>query len=889
MNLLNKLTIKNLKLNKRRTIVTVIGIILSVAMLTAVASMFFSARASLIAYQLEQTGNYHYSFKNVQADDIGKFKLNRKIESMCLAENLGYAKLDGIANEYKPYVYVKGFTEDAFTNLSVSLVEGRFPQNNKEVVIPWHLTTNGGMDIKVGDTLTLEIGTRMCDGFEQTQDNPYDPSQQEEIVDTRTYEYQVVGIIDRPSFQEEPYSAPGYTLLTYADENNIAANADIYVRYIKSDLKNHLKITANILGVDEEAFAAFYGDGNAWALFEDDYAALEAKATNGKYEFVQNANLLTLETGILKDRTLQVLATAGVIVVLIIIFTSVYCIKNSFDISITEKIKQYGMLSSIGATKKQIKRNVYNEAFILGTMGIPFGMLAGIFASYVLIHVTDYLIGESLGFQMQFAFSWLTLLLAVLLGVVTIFLSARKSANRASKIAPIQAIRNSDDIKISAKNVKTPKWVKRLFGIGGEISYKNLQRSKKKYRTTVISIMVCVIVFISVSTFVDLAFATVNVQFQDWNYNMMISYYSEEDVESKFDEIKKIESIEQIMNQSSAVIRFTTDQYSEKYLEYCAEIGMFDEIGSQETVTMEDSMLVYVIDNAAFQKYAKDLGLDFEDIREKGILINHIYALQYLEDSNQVKQIEMDQFTFKEGDVIRGTVSKDSIGEEEEILEAVSIEIAAVTDKTPFAFDNSPNFPAIIVGEDNKELILDYSYHGIIYIDSKDAAQTETELEKILGDDYGAVSNFEESAQSERSLFTLIAIFLYGFITVIALIGVTNIFNTITTNMNLRRREFAMLKSVGMTKKEFNRMIQLESFFYGMKSLAIGIPIGCMLSYLIYYVLTDGMVMLAYKFPLKAIIISIASVFLLITVIMRYSISKIGKQNIIETIRNENI
>ena len=162
-------------------------------------------------------------------------------------------------------------------------------------------------------------------------------------------------------------------------------------------------------------------------------------------------------------------------------------------------------------------------------------------------------------------------------------------------------------------------------------------------------------------------------------------------------------------------------------------------------------------------------------------------------------------------------------------------------------------------------------------------------METILGEDYGSISNFDEWMQSEKSLFTLIAIFLYGFITVIALIGVTNIFNTITTNMNLRRREFAMLKSVGMTKKEFNRMIQLESFFYGMKSLVIGIPVGCLISFGVYYVMTEGMIILAYKLPWRAIIISIAAVFLLITVIMKYSISKIDKQNVIETIRNENI
>ena len=134
----------------------------------------------------------------------------------------------------------------------------------------------------------------------------------------------------------------------------------------------------------------------------------------------------------------------------------------------------------------------------------------------------------------------------------------------------------------------------------------------------------------------------------------------------------------------------------------------------------------------------------------------------------------------------------------------------------------------------------------------------------------------------------VISIFLYGFIAVITLIGITNIFNTITTTMKLRSKEFAMLKSVGMTKKEFNRMIRLESIFYGMKALIIGIPIGIALSYLIYMAFLNS-IEVPYAMPIRAIIISIIFVLVLISIIMKFSINKINKQNIIETIRNDNI
>ena len=132
------------------------------------------------------------------------------------------------------------------------------------------------------------------------------------------------------------------------------------------------------------------------------------------------------------------------------------------------------------------------------------------------------------------------------------------------------------------------------------------------------------------------------------------------------------------------------------------------------------------------------------------------------------------------------------------------------------------------------------------------------------------------------------AIFLYGFILVVALIGITNIFNTITTNMELRAPEFAMLKSIGMTRKEFRRMIWLEGMFYGGKALLIGIPLGIMLSACFNRALGEGLVT-AFRFPWLGTVTAVAAVILLLYVIMRYSMGKINRKNIIETIQNENI
>ena len=219
------------------------------------------------------------------------------------------------------------------------------------------------------------------------------------------------------------------------------------------------------------------------------------------------------------------------------------------------------------------------------------------------------------------------------------------------------------------------------------------------------------------------------------------------------------------------------------------------------------------------------------------------------------------------------------------------MDIACITDKKPLGLKTQVESMLIVSDEvfDTYFKGSSYDYSLDLYFRSSDPNKLQDDIDKLLTgyDDY-YMTNVYEEAQMMRDMYTLIGIFLYGIIIVISLIGVTNIFNTITTNMELRKQEFAMLKSVGMTSKEFNRMIRLESVFMGTKSLLIGIPIGVALSYVIYYYFTMDMGM-KYIIPVVPVVIAVAAVFLLITCIMKYSISKINKQNIIETIRNENI
>lgn len=874
MNLLNKLTIKNLKLNKKRTIVTIIGIILSVALITAVSSMYSSFIKSLINYETQEKGNFHVAFINLDSNNLSTFKNNKNVSEINLVKSLGYAQIDS-KNEGKPYAYVTGFSEKSLKNLSVKLVEGRLPENPNEILIPTHLKTNGRVDLKVGESITLNIGKRVtADGYELFQSNPYndDENISEKIIDTKPKTYKVVGIIERPATNIEAYSAPGYTFITYIDEKKLDGIISIYARYNKKSLKDIYRTSADILDIDEDLFKKIEG-GYDLSLLKQDHE--EIKNLDNSFGVKTNDYLIGLETNPIGNSSISGLGSVVVIVMLIIVFTSVFCIRNSFDISITERIKQYGMLRSIGATKKQIRKNVLYEASILGLIGIPLGILCGYLASYILIIISNYYLTGIFqnNLKLVFSFSVIASIVAIFLGGVTIYLSARKSAKKASLISPIESIRNSANVKINAKNIKSPKVIKKIFGEGGDISYKNLKRNKKKYRTTVISITVSVITFISLYAFMNLGFATVKeeIKVSEYSISLFARDYTK-DSYNKFIETTKFDNIENYAIMRQVTIKLNNFKYSKDYLNW------FD-IKSPEKDN-EEYITIYTLGEEQYKKYIKMLGLEYNEIKDKAILYDHNKMIKVDEDDNKTSKY-MQLYSYKTGDLIQGTFDD---------ANTLSVKTGLVADKKAYGLKDM-NYPHIVVSDAYFDEFLSSSktkYLEIIY-QSSNANKLQDEIEEYLKDEINySLNNVEENAKQMNNLLTLVGIFLYGFIIVISLIGITNIFNTITTNMELRKQEFAMLKSIGMTKYEFNRMIRLESLFIAIKSLLFGIPVGTIISYLMYYFLKDNLGV-GYKIPLLAILISILAVFILISLIMKYSINKINKQNTIETIRKDNI
>lgn len=882
MELLNRLTIKNLKLNKKRTAVTIIGIILATALITGVATLVTSFRSSIIEMEKKETGNYHYAFEDAEPEDLKYIENNRNIERTYMTQDLGYSKLEESKNEDKPYLYVRAFQKAALENLGLKLEEGRFPENENEIVISKHILTNAKVKLNIGEEITLDIGKRMANGYELEQHNPYNQEIEtektisedsgeihseikEEFIPEYSKKYKIVGIIERPNYNMEGYSAPGYTVITYIQTPSKDKKVNIYTRY--KNLKKQNETTASILGLTTEEYENYFIKGN------------HSKEISEKIKFQMNSNdgLIRWENLQFSEANTTMLYTVAAVVIGIIIVTSVFCIRNSFAISITEKTKQYGMLASIGATTKQIKKNVLYEGLILGIIGIPLGILSGLLAIFILLKIVEKILASGvLGIDLIFKTNLIAILISILLSSITIYLSAKKSAKKAAKVSPIEAIRSSQDIKIKSKKLKSPQLIKKLFGIGGVLAYKNLKRNNKKYRTTVISIVVSVAIFISMTSFTGYAFKTSSIYYTNYKYNI---YATTEDISKDYDTLKKIVEHEEVKSYSllrnislEIPIQELEKHYTKDYSEYYDTGVMNNNQGIANITTIS-------LGKEEYQRYIKELGLKYEDVKDKLILMDTMTI--YTNTNGKTGYKFIDIYDYKKGDSISAKIGDSN----------VTIQVAQKTDKKPMGLENTYYSDGYFVVSD--ELIDKYkeniSKSATIYIDAKNADNLEKYIETNFPDsNITHIYNVQDEIRQEKSMWLVISIFLYGFITVISLIGVTNIFNTITTNMELRQKEFANLKSIGMTKKEFNKMISLESIFYGSKSLIIGIPIGIALSYGIYKAFGINMTS-SYELPIIGIVVSIIAVALLVGTIMRYSLSKINKQNIIETIRKDNI
>ena len=848
MSILNRLTIKNLRLNKKRTIVTIIGIILSTALMVGIGLLFSSFQDLMIRDTIGYSGKYEAKYNDVDLIKLNDIK--NKNFTYFYEKPIGFSKIES-SNEYKPYMYITSVNREYFDELK--LIEGDIPKNENEIVISNHVITNGGLDYKVGDIVTFTYGSRNIDGNITLANSELVDG--EFLTNEGTHTYKIVGIVDRSNF--ESYSASGYTAFT-VDVNSDKGNVNLYVMFNKNK---------NIIKQSEEL----------------------AKELNYNGDINYNSTLLALYG---ESTYGNVMSSMGGMMIIMLSLVSIGCIiviYNSFAISVMERKKEFGLLSSIGATKRQLSHTVFFEAVFVGVIGIILGILGAYIGIGCVILIINNLISDMLEYKLHLVTNPLFIIIPVIFMIIVIGVSAFIPSRRASKVSPIEAIRQNDDIKINKKKIRTSKLVLKLFGIEGEIALKNIKRNKKKYRVTIVSLFISIVLFISFSSYMNYTLNTASSVMGEVPYDYQISYFGDDNNKEaldKINEIVKSSDVKEYVSYSVGNLSIIGDYiYSDEYLDFYKNAYGDDGIKALNNLKYQ-SIYILVLDDNSYNKYKKLIGLDKDSV----ILLNRFKGVSY----GNNKRVNYDIPVINNGNI---NIKICNFDDDEENVDTTkycnkNIDNIFVTNKS---FDLIEEFSymddfKLIVNKKLYDSILDggtdFTQFNIISDNTNNIDKLTKELDKYNNVNY---INIKESMKQANNLILVVKILMYGFISLVTLIGVTSVFNTISTSMALRKREFAVLRSIGLTRGGFNKMLFFESLFFGMKSLIFALPVSIGVTILIHYSLADMVSISTIIIPWKAIIISIVSVFIIVLLTMMYSSSKIKKHNIIEQIREENI
>ena len=908
MNIFNKVTLESLKKNRTRTIVTIIGIMLSAAMICASTTFVSSMQNFVLRCEIYSSGDWHGAVYDAAYKDYEDIRDSGKVSSAAYAQVLGYAKI-GSANEYKPYLYVLGgdAASGYFETMPVHLILGTLPKDSTEIILPEHLTSNGKVNYKLGDTVTLDVGDRTFDGRRLGQDTPvytYDSETHTEVMsgerleNTEPRTYTVVGIYERPAFED--YSAPGYTALTAADTNS-ADQAPIHC-YFK------LHKPAGV------------------------YDFMKEMGYTQEYRYAYNTKVLLYSGTAPFDSFLTAFYSLAAIIIALIVFGSVSLIYNAFSISVSERTKQFGLLSSVGATRKQLRRMVLFEALAVSAVGIPLGILVGIGG----IGITLLLIGDKFSsivradIPMRICVSWQAVVIAAVIALITVLISAWIPSKRATRVSAVEAIRQSMDIRVSGRPVRTSKLAYKLFGLPGVLAGKHYKRNRKKYRTTVVSLFMSIVLFVSAAAFTDYMMESAEGGLASDQFDLI--YAAESDASTAMTPDALLELLFSEQNVTGGT--YTKKQFLQGDISREYVTAMFADRFSNFGIESEDrapkelgiSGYLYFVADAEFnrllEKYnlkeadyydrdnplgiALDRNIEFDRRLEKyvtldtlkgdGCVIEGLYYVEidgyYRKDSRideNGNKVVLYQSRDNESDIIElpyeESFAKYTLRSEKTIEEAPFF----VSRSTPVAINMI--YPYSMLESVVPEAALNQFRNTEYFLTSSNHTASFENLATVLtenGLSSRQLFDYAANAETNRNVVTIIRVFAYGFIVLISLIAAANVFNTISTNISLRRREFAMLKSVGMTQKGFRRMMNYECLLYGSKALLLGLPVSCGITYLIYRAVTTAYET-SFHLPWAAIGIAVLSVFLVVFATMMYAMRKVKKDNPIDALKNENL
>ncbi len=898
MNVFHKVTLQSLKKNKTRTVVTIIGIMLSAAMICAVTTTYASLQNFLYRNFAYSEGEWHGSYANANREELDFLLNSEEVEDVTYTAAVGYAMAgDTRTKETKPYLYIIGTEPDFPNSIPVHITAGRYPENADEIMLPEHYLNLGGEYYAPGEQIMLEIGDRVSGEWILGSDTRFigsDPNQDEyeTLVVRETKTYTVVGYCEALPIEDYSIGAAFYCL-TIAEKTDNAAAYDAWFM-----LKNPKDIYS-FMSANE-----IVGDTN-----DDILIVLGVSRFNAFY-------------GVLYG-------LVGIAIALIM-FGSVSLIYNAFSISVSERTKQFGLLSSIGATKQQLRRMVFFEAFSVSVIGIPLGILVGITG----IGITLLCIGDrfaymfDLQYPMRLCVSVPSVIAACIIALITVLFSAWIPSKRAMRVSAVEAIRQNNDITVSGKTVKISPLTYKLFGLPGMIARKHFKRNRKKYRTTVMSLFMSIVLFVSASSLTSYLVDSTSDVYSNYGFDILYGLDPSDERSIPVDEfMEKVRENETI---TEAVYTQRDHLNCNILREYLTDEWMYDVVrGMSGAATNTDdetldflAPIAYFVEDEVYFAYLKANGLNTERYmnpsdpvavaidgrtkystkQEKFIRVNTLKTVPCEMTAGFITGVDGYYLSEIAMDVSGNNIYRyraNSGGEdfielaEQDAVSQVTVKVGAVLYERPYYISTEADLFLLYPFSARNAVIpenqTDNSYAVVMNTTNHNDAMIE--MEKLLGDlgmSKSELYDYAASEEQDRAMVTVIEVFATGFIVLISLIAAANVFNTISTNIGLRRREFAMLKSVGMTAKGFNRMMNYECLLYGTKALLYGIPVSCVVTYFIYRTVSGGYDA-PFQLPWAAMGIAVLSVFIVVSATMMYSMSKVRRENPIDALRNENL
>ncbi|NMA95275.1 MAG: ABC transporter permease, partial [Clostridiales bacterium] len=799
------LTGRYLKTQKRRTALTIIGIILSVALISAIGTMISSSREVLIENTIEDGGNWHIKFDNVSGDNLGLIKNNINIEDASITSRTGVAPINKTSDEdleadgnAPPYTYlvIDSYDDSALDMLPVKIKEGRKPEEPGEIIIDyWALDFMPGKP-ELGDTITLDIGMRKgkassySDPENHEADEKWDnvaissdiPLEDETFESKGHKEYTIVGLI-QPKFEWSRNYFP--TAIEYLDNKSIPINQ-------KYTIHSTLKIIKDV-------------EDKANTIIED--AGLK------DVDIHYHNRLLSLSFKSVVPHIDAATLAILIFIISVIVIATIAVIYNAFNISVLERISQFGILRSVGASPNQIKRMVLKEAFIVSLIGIPIGLFCGVFAMQIVM-----------GFVKRFGFDVFdnfkvtidptVFIISSIIGLMTVYLSALGPARRASRISPLEAIRNTGDFKKDyLTKVKSGRLARLLFGTKGQIAYKNLARNKRRFNITVFSMSISIILFIVFSSLITFFFKASSTTFTDGADFILYESGRRTNAtpltDMHYEELMELEEVDRVYRtgEFSIITIVPEDKINPKFDE--ATRDSWKSLNDEDSKI--DSSMRKIYNNSIIKMGNENLEMlkpfllqgqiDSETLNsQNGVILirdSNVY------NENTKRYSLMPVTTLKLGDTI--DISFDYY-ESDEDYTIETLNIVGIVEKGILDFEFNLNGGLYLITSDelfDEHDIYPHSFRWNITL--KNGAHKEPVLKYIkeLAENNRGVDfwDIEAEAREDKNAAVIMSVFLYGFVAIITLISSLNIINTISTNLLLRTRELAMFKAVGMSQR----------------------------------------------------------------------------------------